>query len=75
MATRTPQLINSMLNAQMKKYLNNGVIVGQQLELGLPIKEISGWNAILLDYVLYSVNIGNADYEAIDKALDYIITN
>lgn len=73
MAVRTIGLRTSMLNLNMKKYLAKASTVGYQLELGVPTTDINGLNAILLDYVLYSMSIGNEDYEPQDKALDIVI--
>lgn len=75
MAIRNKSVRLSVTNAQTKKYINNASIKGQQLELGIPTKELDGFDAILLDYEQYAITIQNEDYAAMDAALDIVIVN
>jgi hypothetical protein len=75
MATRTPSLRLSMLNKNVKRFLSESSIVSKEIGLGIQTTETSGFNAILLDYVGYSINIESEDYTPMDKGLDYVIAN
>ena len=75
MAIRNKSIRQSVNNAQTKKYLNNASIKGQQISLGIPTKELDGYNAILLDYEQYAITIDNENYAAMDAALDIVIVN
>lgn len=75
MAIRNKSIRQSVNNAQTKKYLNNASIKGQQISLGIPTKELDGYNAILLDYEQYAIAIDNENYAAMDAALDIVIVN
>jgi hypothetical protein len=75
MATRTPQLRLSMLNKNVKRFLSKSSVVSKEIELGIQATETNGFDAILLDYVGYSINIESEDYTPMDKGLDYVIAN
>lgn len=75
MATRTPQLRLSMLNKNVKRFLSESSVVSKEIELGIQATETNGFDAILLDYVGYCINIESEDYTPMDKGLDYVIAN
>jgi hypothetical protein len=75
MATRTPQLRLSMLNKNVKRFLSKSSVVFKEIGLGIQATETNGFDAILLDYIGYCINIESEDYTPMDKGLDYVIAN
>lgn len=71
--TRTNALRLSMLNLNMKKYIASASVVGGELEIGIQKTTLNAYDAILLDYVQYAIEIESTDYTPQDKALDFII--
>ena len=75
MAIRTKTIREYVNNTQTKKYLRQAMSRGFQLESKIPSQQLDGFNAILLDYEQYAINIQNDNYAAMDAALDIVIVN
>lgn len=75
MPLRSSTTRQSVLDRQERKFCAKASDYAAELQVGIPSVFLSGLNAYLLEYVDYSISIGNENYAAMDGALDFVITN
>ena len=72
---RSEDTIITQLQFAEKAFLANATIISDQTEVGIVTKPNRvGYTAIMLDFLTFAVDVGT-DTEAVEVALDYVITN
>jgi len=71
---RSTATIEAQFNFGSKKFLANTTISANQMEVGVVVKPLDGYAALMIDYLSFAIDSDVSD-STVDSALDYIIKN
>jgi hypothetical protein len=71
---RTSSTVLSQFNFGSKKFLANTTISADQMEVGVVIKPLDGYCALMINYLSFAIENQIQD-STVDATLDYIIKN